>query len=93
LDQFYPNILADYDEFGGRGDPREALGTLALGYHGLRGTAPTHATGGSHMNTRRDLVAGLGVATRGVSAPQQPGIRSTVAGPRDTYGTLTHRQA
>ena len=28
LDHFYPNILAGYDEFGGMGDPREALGTL-----------------------------------------------------------------
>jgi len=42
LDHFYSNILAGYDEFGGLGDPHDALGTLALGQRHLRGAAPPH---------------------------------------------------
>jgi hypothetical protein len=45
------------------------------------------------MNTRRELVAGLGMTTRGGVRSRQLGARSTVAEPRDAYGTLTHRQA
>src|SRR5712691_155809 len=40
LDHFYPNILAGYDEFGGIGDPREALGTLWYHDHTLDFTSP-----------------------------------------------------
>jgi FtsP/CotA-like multicopper oxidase with cupredoxin domain len=40
LDHFYPNILAGYDEFGGIGDPREALGTLWYHDHTVDFTAP-----------------------------------------------------
>jgi hypothetical protein len=40
LDHFYPNILAGYDEFGGIGDPREALGTLWYQDHTVDFTAP-----------------------------------------------------
>jgi len=40
LDHFYPNILAGYDEYGGIGDPREALGTLWYHDHTVDFTAP-----------------------------------------------------
>jgi FtsP/CotA-like multicopper oxidase with cupredoxin domain len=40
LDHFYPNILAGYDEFGGIGDAREALGTLWYHDHTLDFTSP-----------------------------------------------------
>ena len=40
FDHFYPNILAGYDEIGGLGDPREALGTLWYHDHTVDFTAP-----------------------------------------------------
>jgi FtsP/CotA-like multicopper oxidase with cupredoxin domain len=40
LDHFYPNILAGYDEFGGLGDAREALGTLWYHDHTVDFTSP-----------------------------------------------------
>jgi FtsP/CotA-like multicopper oxidase with cupredoxin domain len=40
LDHFYPNIMAGYDEYGGSGDPREALGTLWYHDHTVDFTGP-----------------------------------------------------
>lgn len=45
LDHLYPNILAGYDEFGGLGDPREALGTLWYHDHTVDFTAPNFYRG------------------------------------------------
>jgi FtsP/CotA-like multicopper oxidase with cupredoxin domain len=39
-DHFWPNVYAGVDEFGGIGDPREALGTLFYHDHCLDFTAP-----------------------------------------------------
>jgi FtsP/CotA-like multicopper oxidase with cupredoxin domain len=39
-DHFYPNVYAGLDEFGGLGDPREALGTLFYHDHTEGVTAP-----------------------------------------------------
>ncbi|MCT9812749.1 multicopper oxidase domain-containing protein [Acidovorax sp. Be4] len=39
-DHFYPNLYAGFDEFGGRGDPREALGSLFYHDHTDGVTAP-----------------------------------------------------
>ena len=39
-DHFYPNVYAGLDEFGGIGDPREALGSLFYHDHTEGVTAP-----------------------------------------------------
>ncbi|MET3441044.1 FtsP/CotA-like multicopper oxidase with cupredoxin domain [Variovorax paradoxus] len=39
-DHFYPNLYAGFDEFGGTGDPREALGSLFYHDHTEGVTAP-----------------------------------------------------
>ena len=45
MDHFYPNVYAGLDEFGGIGDPREALGTLWYHDHTLDFTGPNTARG------------------------------------------------
>ena len=44
-DHFYPNVYAGLDEFGGIGDPREALGTLWYHDHTLDFTAANATRG------------------------------------------------
>lgn len=39
LDHFYPNVYAGFDQYGGIGDPREALGTLWYHDHRIDFTA------------------------------------------------------
>ncbi len=45
MDHFYPNVYAGLDEYGGIGDPREALGTLWYHDHTLDFTAPNASRG------------------------------------------------
>lgn len=44
-DHFWPNVYAGLDQFGGIGDPREALGTLFFHDHTLDFTAPNITRG------------------------------------------------
>jgi len=44
-DHFYPNVYAGLDEYGGIGDPRQALGTLWYHDHTLDFTAPNASRG------------------------------------------------
>ena len=65
-DHFYPNLYAGFDEFGGIGDPREALGTLW--YH-------DHTEGVTAPNVLKGLVGRYNIFDELDSGSEQSGLR------------------
>jgi FtsP/CotA-like multicopper oxidase with cupredoxin domain len=81
-DHFYPNLYAGFDEFGGIGDPREALGSLFYHDHTEGVTAPNVLKGlAGRYNIYDDLDTG----------DEQTGLRLP-SGPYDYPLTLGDRR-
>src|SRR3954468_477484 len=81
-DHFYPNVYAGIDEFGGIGDPREALGTLW--YH-------DHTEGVTAPNVLKGLAGRLNVFDNVDSGSETSGLRLP-SGPYDYPLTLQDRR-
>ncbi|MBL0391707.1 multicopper oxidase domain-containing protein [Ramlibacter monticola] len=92
-DHFYPNLYAGIDEFGGIGDPREALGTLFYHDHTEGVTAPNVLRGLSgRYNIFDDLDSGD--ERTGLRLPSGPYDYPLTFGDRrfDVDGRLTFDQ-
>lgn len=70
-DHFYPNVCAGLDEFGGIGDPREALGTLFYHDHTEGVTAPNVLKGMMGFYLIHDNLD-TGNETTGLRLPSHP---------------------
>jgi FtsP/CotA-like multicopper oxidase with cupredoxin domain len=92
-DHFYPNLYAGFDEFGGIGDPREALGTLFYHDHTEGVTAPNVLRGlAGRYNLYDDLDTGN--EQTGLRLPSGPYDYPLTFGDRrfDVDGRLTFDQ-
>jgi FtsP/CotA-like multicopper oxidase with cupredoxin domain len=92
-DHFYPNLYAGIDEFGGIGDPREALGTLFYHDHTEGVTAPNVLRGlAGRYNIFDDLDSGD--ERTGLRLPSGPYDYPLTFGDRrfDVDGRLTFDQ-
>jgi FtsP/CotA-like multicopper oxidase with cupredoxin domain len=92
-DHFWPNLYAGIDEFGGIGDPREALGTLFYHDHTEGVTAPNVLKGlAGRYNVYDDLDSGS--ERSGLRLPSGPYDYPLTFGDRrfDVDGRLTFDQ-
>jgi FtsP/CotA-like multicopper oxidase with cupredoxin domain len=92
-DHFFPNLCAGLDEFGGIGDPREALGSLFYHDHTEGVTAPNVVRGlAGRYNIYDDLDSGS--ETSGLRLPSGPYDYPLTLGDRrfDVNGQLTFDQ-
>ncbi|WP_240788700.1 multicopper oxidase family protein [Ramlibacter henchirensis] len=81
-DHFYPNLYAGFDEFGGIGDPREALGSLF--YH-------DHTEGVTAPNVLRGLVGRYNIFDDLDTGDELTGLRLP-SGPYDYPLTISDRR-